>query len=114
MLAKRKEIALDALFILAGSAVYAATVNGLTAPNNIAPGGITGVATMLNYVFGTPIGLVAFLINIPIIIWAVVEIGYKLVIKTMAAIAVSSLFIDLFAGFMPVYSGNPILQMYWH
>lgn len=109
MLAKRKEIALDGLFIIAGSAVYAATVNGLTAPNNIAPGGITGVATMLNYVFGTPIGLVAFLINIPIIIWAVVEIGYKLVIKTMAAIAVSSLFIDLFAGFMPVYSGNPIL-----
>ena len=31
-------------------------VNAFTAPNNIAAGGVTGVATMLNYVFGTPIG----------------------------------------------------------
>ena len=105
----RKELLLDVLSITAGAVVYAATVNAFTAPNNIAPGGITGVSTMLNFVFGTPIGLMSFLINIPIIIWAVVEIGYKLVIKTMAAIALSSLFIDLFAAFMPVYRGNLIL-----
>lgn len=105
----RKELLTDALSITAGAIVYAATVNAFTAPNNIAPGGVTGVCTMLNFVFGTPIGLVSFLINIPIIIWAVVEIGYKLVVKTMAAIALSSLFIDLFAGFMPVYQGNLIL-----
>ena len=98
----RKELLLDVLSITAGAVVYAATVNAFTAPNNIAPGGITGVSTMLNFVFGTPIGLMSFLINIPIIIWAVVEIGYKLVIKTIAAIALSSLFIDLFAAFMPV------------
>ena len=105
----RKELLLDVLSITAGAVVYAATVNAFTAPNNIAPGGITGVSTMLNFVFGTPIGLMSFLINIPIIIWAVVEIGYKLVIKTIAAIALSSLFIDLFAAFMPVYRGNLIL-----
>lgn len=109
MLAKKKEIGLDVLFLVVGAAVYAATVNGLTAPNNIAPGGVTGIATMLNYALGTPIGLVVFLINIPIIIWAIVEIGYKLVIKTMVAIVLSSLFIDLFSGFMPVYRGDPIL-----
>ena len=93
----------------AGAVVYAAAVTSLTAPNNIAPGGVTGLCTMLNYLFGTPIGLMSFLINIPIIIWAVVEIGYKLVIRTMAAIALSSLLIDVFSGFMPVYRGDPIL-----
>ena len=36
----------DALFILAGSVLYAASVNLFTAPNNIAPGGITGLATI--------------------------------------------------------------------
>lgn len=106
---RTKDLLLDALFITAGSAVYAANVNIFTAPNNIAAGGITGVSTMLNFVFGTPIGLMSFLINIPIIIWAVVEIGYKLVVKTMAAIALSSLLIDLFAGFLPAYQGNLIL-----
>ena len=106
---RRKDIFLDVVFILAGAVVYATAVTTLTAPNNIAPGGVTGLCTMLNYVFGTPLGLMSFLINIPIIIWAVVEIGYKLVVRTMAAIVLSSLFIDLFGGFMPVYRGDPIL-----
>ena len=106
---QKKDMFLDGLFLSAGAVVYAAAVTSLTAPNNIAPGGVTGLCTMLNYLFGTPIGLMSFLINIPIIIWAVVEIGYKLVIRTMAAIALSSLLIDVFSGFMPVYRGDPIL-----
>ncbi len=108
-IARRKDIFLDMIFIVAGAMVYATAVTTLTAPNNIAPGGVTGLCTMLNYMFGTPIGLMSFFINIPIILWAVVDIGYKLVVKTMAAIVLSSVFIDLFTGFMPVYSGNPIL-----
>lgn len=108
-IARRKDIFLDIIFIVAGAMVYATAVTTLTAPNNIAPGGVTGLCTMLNYMFGTPIGLMSFFINIPIILWAVVDIGYKLVVKTMAAIVLSSVFIDLFTGFMPVYSGNPIL-----
>lgn len=107
--ARRKEIFLDAVFLLGGAAVYAVAVTTLTAPNNIAPGGVTGVCTMLNYMFGTPIGLMSFLINIPIIIWSVVEIGYKLVVRTVAAIILSSLFIDLFSGVLPAYRGDPIL-----
>ena len=109
MQSRRKDIFLDVVFLFAGALVYAAAVTGLTAPNNIAPGGVTGLCTMLNYLFGTPIGLMSFLINLPIIIWAVVEIGYKLVIRTMAAIVLSSLFIDLLTGVMPVYRGDPIL-----
>lgn len=107
--ARRKDILIDAFFLLGGAAVYAVAVTTLTAPNNIAPGGVTGVCTMLNYLFGTPIGLMSFLINIPIIIWAVLEIGYKLVVRTVAAIVLSSLFIDLFGGVLPVYRGDPIL-----
>ena len=95
--------------MVAGSAVYAVNVNAFTAPNNIAAGGVTGVATMLNYVFGTPIGLAAFLINVPLVLWAVMEIGYKLVAKTMGAIVISSLLIDLFSRFIPAYRGDSIL-----
>lgn len=107
--ARRKDILLDAVFIVAGAAVYATAVTALTAPNNIAPGGVTGLCTMLNFMFGTPIGLMSLFINIPIVLWAVVDIGYKLVVRTVAAIVLSSIFIDLFTGFMPVYRGDPIL-----
>ena len=45
------------LLTIAGAALYAVSVNCFTAPNQIAPGGATGVATILKDVFGTPIGL---------------------------------------------------------
>ncbi len=106
---KLKHFLLDALVMTGGAMAYAVCVNAFTAPNNIAAGGITGVATMLQYVFGTPIGLMVFLINLPIVIWGVVEIGYKLVVKTLAAIVLSSVMIDLFARFVPAYRGDPIL-----
>lgn len=106
---KVREFFLDFLFILLGSTIYGASVNVFTAPNHIAPGGVTGLSTLINYIFDTPIGLVAFLINIPIVIWAILEIGYKLVVKTMTAIVLSSLMIDLFSYFLPAYQGNMIL-----
>ena len=104
-----KTLSMDLAFMLAGSIIYGVSVNAFTAPNNIAPGGVTGLATMLNYVWNTPIGLMVFLINIPIIIWAVLEIGYKLVLKTMTAIVLSSVMIDVLAYIIPAYHGDPIL-----
>ncbi len=106
---KWKTVVLDLAFMLAGSILYSISVNAFTAPNNIAPGGVTGLSTMINYLLGTPIGLVAFLINIPIVLWAVMEIGYKLVLKTGIAIVLSSLMIDVFSYFIPPYRGNMIL-----
>lgn len=99
----------DFIFIILGSCIYALCINALTAPNNIAPGGVTGVATLINYVFDTPIGVTVFIINIPIIICGAVQVGYKLVLKTSFAIVVSSFLIDLFAVFVPAYQGDLIL-----
>lgn len=99
----------DFIFITLGSVLYAVCINALTAPNNIAPGGVTGIATLINYVLGTPIGVAVFIINIPIIICAAVQIGYKLVLKTSFAIVISSVLIDVFALFVPAYQGDLIL-----
>lgn len=63
-----KEFLLDLIFMTAGSVIYAVGLNGFTAPNNIAPGGVSGIAIVLNYLFGTPVGTVILLINVPIII----------------------------------------------
>lgn len=108
---KAKSFSLDLLFMVLGSVIYAVGVNAFTAPNQIAPGGVTGIATMLKHLFNTPIGSVILLINVPIIIWGVVEIGYKLVAKTMVAILLNSIAIDVVALFMPVYHGDPLIIM---
>lgn len=106
---RAKSMALDGLFFIAGALIDAVSVNVFTAPNHIAPGGVTGIGTMLNYLFQTPIGMVNMLINIPIVIWAIVEIGYKLVAKSIAAIIIFSIAIDTLALWLPAYEGNPFL-----
>ena len=86
---KIKGYVTDAVLFLIGSLLYAASVNIFTAPNNIAPGGLTGVATMLNYVFGLPIGTMILVMNIPLFILGFFVFGFQFVIKTVIATALS-------------------------
>lgn len=106
---KAAELIKDLLFLVAGSLIYAVSVNVFTAPNRIAPGGVTGMSIMINYIFHWPIGVLSLLLNIPIFIWAIVEIGYKLVGKTMVATVFVSVAIDLTAMIIPQYHGDHML-----
>ena len=106
---KIKELSLDVLFIIVSSVLTAIGINMFTAPNDIAPGGFTGIATILNYLYGLPIGAVIFIMNVPFVIWAIMEIGYKLVLKTFFSVLTSSLLTDLLAPFITPYKGDMIL-----
>lgn len=107
---KLRTIVLDYLIIFLGAVVYALSVNIFTAPNNIAPGGLTGVGTMLNYLFGLPIGVVVFVLNIPLFIWGVVENGKKFLLKTVIATLLCSVMIDIIPLILPFhYAGDKIL-----
>lgn len=107
----KKQYLIDAFCFFVGSIIFAVSVNTFTAPNNIAPGGLTGVATMVNYLTGgqLPIGITIILLNIPIFIWAFLSNGFRYVAKTACATVISSLAIDLTAGFLPKYNGDMLL-----
>ena len=51
---KQKNWILDGLMIVAGSILFGLSVSVFAAPNQIAPGGFTGLSTLLNYLFQTP------------------------------------------------------------
>lgn len=99
----------DYIIIALGSSLYAASVAVFTSKNNIAPGGLTGVSTMLNYLFSLPIGAMIFLMNIPLFFWAFYESGKGFLIKTMTGTALVSVFIDIFQAVLPFYGGNIML-----
>lgn len=106
---KVKELFIDILLYTVGSFLYAVSVNTFTAPNNIAPGGMTGLATIVNYLITVPIGLMIFLLNMPIILWGFFSAGFRFVAKTLVAIVLSTCIIDLTADMLPVYQGDMIL-----
>ena len=110
-----KTIMMDGFFMLLGSLSYALAVDMFSAPNNIAPGGVTGIATMLNYIsvhhfpFEIPIGLATVAMNIPLLIAAWVVIGHRLVLRTLVGLGMSSLLIDLLEPIIPPFQGENIL-----
>ena len=105
----KKSIFLDLLFFLAGSVLYAISVDMFTAPNEIAPGGLTGVGTMLNSLFGLPIGTVVLILNIPLFIWGAAVMGWKFLGKTVTATVLVSAAIDILEPFLPAYTGDKML-----
>ncbi len=99
----------DALFFLMGSLLYAVSVNVFTAPNHIAPGGVTGLATLLHELVHLPIGLLILLLNIPLLIWAGVEVDWHFLLRTAGTLLLTSITIDLTVPWLPVYQGDKLL-----
>ncbi len=104
-----KRTALDGLFYVLGSVLYALSVNIFTAPNQIAPGGVTGVATLLNYVWGAPIGTMILLINLPLLLAAWFRLGKAFTVRTLIVTVLSSTVIDATASFLPPFQGDRML-----
>lgn len=101
--------ALDILIFTAGSALYAVGINCFASPNGIAPGGLTGVAIILNHLFHLPIGMTIILLNVPLFAVGLKRIGVRFILRTMAATLIMSVLIDAAAPFLPEYTGNTLL-----
>ncbi len=94
--AKRiKSTAMDCLFLLTGSFCFGASVSLFAAPNNIAPGGVSGLMTLVNVLWGLPIGTMTLLANIPLMLIAWVKLGRAFAGRTILGTVVSSLIMDM-------------------
>ena len=90
-----REIAFGYLQILLGSLIAAAAYPAFLVPNNIAPGGLTGVATILNFLFRWPVGTVSLLLNIPLFIIGYRAMGRIFAFRSLIATILFSLLIDI-------------------
>ena len=94
---KRKNILngfLDFVFFAAGSAIYGLGIHMFALPNNISNGGVTGVATVLNYLFPVlPIGAAMLVLNVPLFILAFLSLGRKLFIVSLGNVSAYLIFI---------------------
>lgn len=103
---------IDIAVIIAGSGVYALGVHCFTAPNNIAPGGVTGLATIISFVTDLNIGMLITVMNIPLLIAGFFLLNRGTMIKTLIGVVVLSVMTDWLLKDVPVYvadSGGGIL-----
>ncbi|MCP4899668.1 MAG: YitT family protein [bacterium] len=96
--------------IIVGSLLVAAGTNWFFVPNKVVAGGVTGISILLHYAFNTPVGLVAFLFNIPLLAigwrWAG---GARFFVRTLVAVAVMSAAIDLSAPYLTAFTSDRLL-----
>jgi uncharacterized membrane-anchored protein YitT (DUF2179 family) len=101
--------ALDIFAFIFGSAMVAAGLVLFTIPNDIAPGGVSGLATALAYLSPISVGVWTLLLNIPLIALAWWKLGFRPLIKTIVATLLLSGLIELFLRILPPYSNNVLL-----
>lgn len=91
-----------------------ALVNFLV-PAKLAAGGVSGLATIVNYYFKYSVGLTTFVLNIPIFILGVLTFGKKYASKSIYGIVMLSTYITLVEKFMTLQyfvqnsSHNPLV-----
>ena len=104
-------LALDFLGYVAGAFIYAIGLVCFMKPANIAPGGVSGISIILNYIWEwMPLGTTSLVINIPLIILAWFYLGKRFTIKTLVALALSSFMTDaIVTPLFPVYAGDRLL-----
>lgn len=101
-------IVVDYLQIVLGCLVGGLAYPLFLVPNSIAPGGLTGVATVLNYLYQWPVGVTSLLMNIPLFLVGYKAMGRVFVIRSFIATVLFSLAIDLLQ--LPTATEDPMLS----
>lgn len=94
-----KQTGIDYLTITAAAAIYAVAVSLFLDPNSLAPGGVTGIAIILNRVTGLETGTWMFAINIPILILGMWKFGWHFILSTLYCTFLMSAFTNFLAPF---------------
>ncbi len=106
---KIKTFCVDCLYDVVGSLIYGVGILCFTAPNQVAPGGVSGVATLINFVTGLPIGAMNFAINVPLVIIGFLILGKTFTAKTLKSVVIMSAVLDYVVVYFPTYTGNALL-----
>jgi uncharacterized membrane-anchored protein YitT (DUF2179 family) len=100
--APMKRVIQNFVLLTAGALLAAVNVNLFLSPSNIAPGGVTGTAIILNTITGWPIGLTMLVLNVPLTILGFRYLGrYRFLAYTLYTVLLYSASTDLFSHWLP-------------
>ena len=98
----------DWILLIIGSLLTAVAFNVFLVPNGIAPGGVSGIAVLLHYIFDLPVGALMIAINVPLFLIGFKEMGMAFSLKTAVGTALLSVAVDVFN--IPGITGDLLLS----
>lgn len=96
-------------WVTAGVVLTALGLDLFLIPNKIAAGGVSGIATILHYVIGSPVGLTMLALNVPLFAMGIYRLGLTFGFRSLYGTISLSFAVDFFDVFVPVPTQDPLL-----
>ncbi|THF83863.1 YitT family protein [Cohnella fermenti] len=90
-----KALAIGIAIMLVSSAAIAAGFRLLIIPEGLLSGGLSGVAIIVGYISGWNIGILYFVLNIPVLMWGLTALGRRFILLSIANVAFTTLFMQI-------------------
>lgn len=100
-----RKAAIKFILITIGAFIYSMGISIFLDPNNLAPGGTTGIAIIISNLTSLRTGTLVLLINIPILIFGWWKFGVRFILSTIYVTFVSSFFINTMNEYVIVKYG---------
>jgi uncharacterized membrane-anchored protein YitT (DUF2179 family) len=103
----------DYLWIVVGSILTAISINVFLVPYKIAPGGVSGAATVIYYLTGgkLPVGTTMLILNVPLFLGGIKFIGKKFALRTLFSTLLLSIIIDTTEPFTQFFVNHFLVKL---
>lgn len=92
---KRETLLKDSVLLVAGCFIMSLGLHVFLVPNKISTGGVSGLATILYYLYQLPVGVGMMLLNVPLFLLCWRFLGVGSIVKSLAGTVLLSVFTDL-------------------
>ena len=104
-----RDVAVDLLFTVFGTALVGFALAMFTIPNDIAPGGVSGLATALAFITPLRVSVWTLMMNIPLLIAAWRRLGPRAIFFTLISTLLLSSFIEIGTRYLPTYTSDALV-----
>ena len=108
---KLRELGKDTVYDIIGSVLQAIGVWFFIEPCHIAPGGVSGIALIVNHLCGLPVGALSFAFNVPLLVASYLYLNREMTWKTIRTVIWMSIIVDGMAVLgLPQYEGDRLIS----
>lgn len=103
------KLAEDIMIDIVGGILIAVGVYNFASAAKFPMTGFNGIALIFYHLFGTPIGTVTMLLNIPVAFITYPILGKRFFLRSVRSIIITSVIMDVVAPLFPIYTGDRML-----
>jgi len=89
-----KRLIINGLYVLIGVILITISINSFFLNLKIAPGGVSGLATVIHHISGISVGTIVFILNVPLFVAGFLAFGKRFSVKTLLATFLLSFLLD--------------------